>query len=51
MRGAQCNPESAVGVIERRPGPFLLECGNLLPEHEVLDDQIVAGTTDGSDRE
>ena len=35
--------------MERPLGPLPLECGNLLPECQVLDDQFVAGTTDGPD--
>ncbi len=36
-------------VVERRSQPLLFECGNLLREHQVLNEKIVAGTTVGPD--
>lgn len=45
--GAQCYPDSAVGVIEWRPRPLLFESANLLLERQVLDDQIAPGTAHG----
>ncbi len=48
-RGAQCHPEGTIGVIEWRPRPLPLECGNLLPERQVLGDQIAPGKAHGPD--
>ena len=44
------DPEGAVDRAKRRPGPGALEHGELLPEHEVLDDEARARAEGGEKR-
>ena len=44
-RAAKRDPESAVGVVERRPDVVHLERGHLLPERQILDHEVGAAAT------
>ncbi len=47
--GTKRDPECAVDIVERRARPLLLERRHLLPERQVLHNQIGPATTDCSD--
>ena len=49
-RAPQRDPERSVRVIERRPGPFLVERCHLLPQNEVFNHEVGAPPTHRADR-